>query len=284
MLLVRYVYYPCAIVLACLVIAYSQQAAHLMQLASQAHSPQGATELALKSLLETWSFSLYSGAEDMRGEYGEIAARANFQQRRAVLASWALAGLTGAQLVLISFRNRPRLSAVAWHTTLISTIAFGVGIVAPTLTVLVFSDVPILGTVVLKYDTKSIASTIGHLLGSGNFFLALLIGLFSIILPVVKVTLMLVALAPAMKRLRDRSLALILMIGNWSMADVYVVGVLVASLAFTTDELSDARIGIGLYYFATYCILSLTVAHIVRRMAPKAPGSGGFPPDPAIRE
>ena len=62
---------------------------------------------------------------------------------------------------------------------------------------------------------------------------------------------MLVALAPAMKRLRDRSLALILMVGKWSMADVYVVGVLVASLAFTTDALSDARIGNGLYYFAT---------------------------------
>ncbi len=284
MLLARYVYYPFAIVLAWYIIVYSQQAAHLMQLASQAHSLHGATELAVKSLLETWSFSLYSGAENMRGDYAEIVARAEFQQRRAVLASWALAGLTSAQMILVSVRNRPLLAAVAWHTTLISSIAFSVGIVAPILTVLAFSDVPILGTVVLKYDTKSIASTIGHLLGSGNLFLALLIGLFSIILPVIKVALMLVALAPAMKRLRDRSVAAILMIGKWSMADVYVVGVLVAFLAFTKDELSDARIEIGLYFFTAYCILSLAAAHIVTRMAQNRPGNSRLPPDTAIRE
>ena len=113
MLLVRYVYYPCAIVLACLVIAYSQQAAHLMQLASQAHSLQGATELALKSLLETWSFSLYSGAEDMRGEYGEIVARANFQSKKSRIVMCAVVVIVLPAVTVMAPRIPEAVDAIA---------------------------------------------------------------------------------------------------------------------------------------------------------------------------
>ena len=249
--------------LAGVVVVSSLESAQLMQIASQAQSPEGATELVLKSWLEKLSFSFYSGAEDVRATYAENVARAERYSDRAIFASVLLGSLTIAQVMLIRFAREREFAMMAWHAILISAIAFVVGITAPMLTVLAYSEVPVLGTVILKYDTKSIASTVGQLFLTKNVFLALLIALFSIIFPVFKVSLMLIALAPALKRFRHRSIAIVHAIGRWSMADVFVVSVLVAFLAFSKDDLSDARIGLGLYYFAAYCILSLIAAHFV---------------------
>jgi paraquat-inducible protein A len=263
MFIARYIYYPCAVILACIVVASSLEAARLMRIASEAQSLQGATELAWKTLLEKWSFSLYSGAEDVRAMYTEIVAEAESYRDLAALASLVLGALTIAQLMVIRFGSRREFALMAWHAILISIIAFTVGIVAPMLTVLAYSDVPVLGTVILKYDTKSIVSTIGQLIATKNVFLALLIALFSIIFPVFKVSLMLAALAPALERSRHRCIEVMHAIGKWSMVDVFVVSVVVAFLAFSKDDLSDARVGLGLYYFAAYCILSLLAAHFV---------------------
>ncbi len=263
MLIARYIYYPCAVLLAGIVVVFSLESAQLMQIASQAQSLEGATEMVWKSLLEKLSFSLYSGAEDVRAAYAEIVAKAESYAARAVFASLLLGVLTIVQLMLIRFGTKREVATIAWHAILIGAIAFSVGIIAPMLTVLAYSDVPVLGTVILKYDTKSIVSTIGQLLATNNLFLALLIGLFSIIFPLFKVSLMLIALAPAFKRCRRRSLTIMHAIGKWSMTDVFVVSVLVAFLAFSKDDLSDAQIGLGLYYFAAYCVLSLIAAHFV---------------------
>ena len=249
--------------LAAIVVASSLESAKLMQIASQAQSLEGATELAWKSLLEKLSFSLYSGAEDVRATYVEIVAKADSYSDRAVFASLLLGSLTVVQLMLIRFGSTRESSRIAWHAILISVIAFVVGIIAPMLTVLAYSDVPVLGTVILKYDTKSIASTIGQLMTTKNVFLALLIALFSVIFPLFKVSLMLIALAPPLKRFRKPSITVMHAIGKWSMADVFVVSVLIAFLALSKDDVSDARIGLGLYYFAIYCVLSLIAAHFV---------------------
>jgi hypothetical protein len=45
------------------------------------------------------------------------------------------------------------------------------------------------------------------------------------------------------------------------MADVFVVAVLVAYFAASDDEFSEAQVGLGLYYFAAYCLLSQYATH-----------------------
>ena len=46
-------------------------------------------------------------------------------------------------------------------------------------------------------------------------------------------------------------------IGKWSMADVFVVAVLLAMLALGRDPATRAATGPGLYFFAGYCLLAL---------------------------
>lgn len=261
--LARYAYYPCAVALAVVVIAGALDAAALMRLASASQSLDGATELAWKSMLEKFSFSMYSGATDARQAYEAVVADAQSHARRATLAAAVLATLTAAQLLVVHRARGGGPRDLAWHATLVSAVAFGVGITAPMLTVLAYSNLPVLGTVVFRYDTKSILSTVGQLVETRNVLLGGLIALFSIVLPLAKMSLMATALAPVADGVRGWSLRAMHAVGRWSMADVFVVAVLVAFLALSKDEYSDARVGLGLYFFAAYCLLSMIAAHYI---------------------
>ena len=49
------------------------------------------------------------------------------------------------------------------------------------------------------------------------------------------------------------------------MADVFVVAILVAYFAVSGDEFSEAKVEVGLYFFATYCLASLLSTHLLVR-------------------
>jgi len=53
-------------------------------------------------------------------------------------------------------------------------------------------------------------------------------------------------------------------ISKWSMADVFVVGVLLATLATTSEDAIEAHLHEGFYYFAAYCIISILAAQIMK--------------------
>ena len=56
---------------------------------------------------------------------------------------------------------------------------------------------------------------------------------------------------------RDRAVQLVHVVGRWSMADVFVVAVLLAMLALGSDPATRAMTGPGLYFFAGYCVVAL---------------------------
>ena len=66
--------------------------------------------------------------------------------------------------------------------------------------------------------------------------------------------------------LHRRCIELLHAVGKWSMADVFVVAVLVAFLAAGKDAYRSAHLGPGLYAFAAYCLLSMLAAQLARRL------------------
>lgn len=113
------------------------------------------------------------------------------------------------------------------------------------------------------YDkTRSILGTVEELYSAKQWLVAFLIALFSIVVPVIKSTLMVIS-----SLLGDKFSALssmiIRLISKWSMADVFVVAIIVAFLAANatqqTEELFSltAEFGDGFYYFLGYCLLSI---------------------------
>jgi len=136
-----------------------------------------------------------------------------------------------------------------------------------------------LGRVEVYTQTRSIAGSIEHLFVVGSWTPAVLILLFSVVVPCVKAALLLAALLSGDAANRLRLVGLVESAGKWSMADVFVVGLFVAFLAAQASptEVSaqslvtfEAHLGAGFYFFTAYCLVSLAASHYARTSLPLA--------------
>jgi hypothetical protein len=117
--------------------------------------------------------------------------------------------------------------------------------------------------------SRSIVGTVEELYKSGNPLVAFLIALFSIIIPAIKLVLLLysslVANSGAPPWIDNFQKA----IGKWSMADVFVIAIMVAYLAAVAskdmEELFtlEAEFSTGFYYFLGYCLLSIFASQLL---------------------
>ncbi len=120
-------------------------------------------------------------------------------------------------------------------------------------------------------DTRSIAGTVKELFRSGNGFVGFLVMLFSVIIPITKILLMLVA-ACFRNSLNSRKAFLISsVISKWSMADVLVIAIIVAFMAANASNMGglldmDARFEPGFYFFLGYCTFSVLSMQVITRM------------------
>lgn len=119
------------------------------------------------------------------------------------------------------------------------------------------------GEVEVFRNSRSIIDTIAALYQSHHFVVAMLVGLFSIVIPAVKLITMLILLLPVTPLIKQRLSKMISVIGKWSMADVFVVAIIVTYMAGNAsagmgDMLkTQSQFEIGFYYFVGYCIFSI---------------------------
>ena len=119
-------------------------------------------------------------------------------------------------------------------------------------------------TVDLFTQTRTILQSIRSLHESGNDFVAGLILLFSVVVPVVKGLLLLVVLLIRRVWARAELFYFVRSISKWAMADVFVVGVYVAYLAAKATDNLDAQIQVGFYWFVSYCLVSLLALQFMK--------------------
>jgi hypothetical protein len=119
-------------------------------------------------------------------------------------------------------------------------------------------------------QTRSILGSVQRLYEVGSPVPATLILLFSVIVPLGKAALVGVAMLMREGARRLQILTFVERIAKWSMADVFVVALLIAYLAAQASATPtrgpnavpaliafDARFGPGFYWFAAYCLFSL---------------------------
>lgn len=105
--------------------------------------------------------------------------------------------------------------------------------------------------------TRSILQTVKDLHESGNDFVAGLILLFSVVVPVGKGILLLIVLAVRNSPAQMKIFKFVGAISKWSMADVFLVGIYIAFLSANANDNLAATLGVGFYYFAAYCLVSI---------------------------
>lgn len=126
------------------------------------------------------------------------------------------------------------------------------------------------GSIIVYEKTRSIIGTVQDLYQKKYYLVAILIVLFSVIVPVMKGLMLL--LASAKKNNPSASMKikhLSSVMSKWSMADVYAIGIFVAFLAANAIKneanlLSfEATLRSGFYFFLGYCLLSILSSQLL---------------------
>ncbi len=156
---------------------------------------------------------------------------------------------------------------VATALTLVSLVLLWPGLTRPVLTIT--ASIPVMGTPrEIFSQTQSIVEAVRSLNETGNTFVAGLILLFSILVPLTKAALLGVMLASKRETARYRLYLLVRSISKWSMADVFAVGAFIALLAAKGTDNLDAVAGLGFYCFAGYCLVSNLAFQLLHVPAP----------------
>lgn len=140
----------------------------------------------------------------------------------------------------------------------LTTVLFAAGVVSPLFTVEKF---------VFIENTFTLVSALGELWRQQRYGLLLLVGGFSLVLPLLKLLVLYRALRPPSGVTRvNRYLRWIHEYGRWSMLDVFVVALMVVSLKL--GVFFEVRVHYGLYLFTAAIVLTMVItAIVVRRYA-----------------
>jgi uncharacterized paraquat-inducible protein A len=144
---------------------------------------------------------------------------------------------------------------VALLLTVVSLGLLWPGLTKPVLTIT--ASITAMGTTrEIFRQTQSIVEAVQRLHESGNTFVAALILLFSILVPLIKAGLLAVIFTHPRVETRGRVYRFVRSISKWSMADVFAVGIFIAYLAAKGTDNLDAVAGPGFFCFAGYCLVS----------------------------
>lgn len=134
----------------------------------------------------------------------------------------------------------------------IASLMLAIGMVLPVMTI---------KTLVFMRNSFSILSGIYDLLVGGKYFLFIVVVVFSVVLPIVKLVVLFVALLQHRTEKKPAKLLAILHdYGRWAMLDVFVVALLVVSIKL--GAMASVIIHVGFYIFATAVLLTMFLTHL----------------------
>lgn len=149
-------------------------------------------------------------------------------------------------------RTFPKQGILINLLLLASLASLIIGITAPLLT---------LEKMYFFNNTVSLFSTIQELFRQKEWFLFLVIALFSLCIPIIKITglVLILNVEYAKGSFFEKALHIIEIIGKWSMLDVFVVALLLVSVKL--GVLAKVEVHYGLYAFAASVILTMGLSY-----------------------
>ena len=218
-------------------------------------SAEKLAEFQLKELAETFSLGFYQN--DKKKNLEKLSALGEEHKKRsqeyALYFMLLLFGILGSYFLL-------SLRAFTFFGSLASLITLVFGLIAPIMMVTIHKEVEYLGDVVLSFESKGVIGSISKLFENGDVVVALVILLFSVLIPTVKILSLLFVSVFMESKFAHGIVRFFKMIGKWSMVDVFVVATFLVYLTVDKGEVSRAEVEVGLYFFLVYVIVSMLVS------------------------
>ena len=220
-------------------------------------------ENSSRKLLEILSFGLYDGYSDQM-EILNQHKTLQMAYHLSVRIITAIFFIVSVIIAATAWWVRRSLSDLGYATLSIAFIALLVGLTTPILSLEASKELPVLGETVFQFQSKGVLSTISALKENGNLWLASILFFFSIVIPVIKTVVAWLTLFSRTHHFSLRGLHLSRHLGKWSMADVFVVAILVAFFSTSGEGgMTHAEVQAGLWFFAAYVVLSLVGTQLI---------------------
>ena len=142
--------------------------------------------------------------------------------------------------------------------TALTTLVFG--LISPLLMITIHKEVEYIGDVVFSFESKGLMGSVSKLFESGDIVVAIVLSLFSVIVPMLKVLSMFFISIFMESKFAHGIVKFFKLIGKWSMLDVFVVAVFLVYLTANKGDISRAKVEVGLYFFLAYVIVSMIIS------------------------
>jgi len=146
-----------------------------------------------------------------------------------------------------------------------SFISLIFGLINPVLMITIHKNIEYLGDVILSFESKGILDSIYKLYEKSELVLASVIFLFSVLLPLFKSAFIIFAVWFRDFVSKRKIITFFKYVGKYSMIDVFVIAILLVYLSSNSNDISDANIAQGLYFFLLYLFLSIFLYFKVER-------------------
>lgn len=198
---------------------------------------------------------LYEDKQKMNlDQIKEKQEEAMLKAKEYTLYFMCLLGIILLSFFFVSLRDFTFLGSMAAMLTLV------LGLITPILMVTIHKEVEYLGDIVLSFESKGVVGSIIKLYESGDIIVAVVVLLFSVLVPVTKVFSLLFVSVFMENKFAHEVIRFFKMIGKWSMVDVFVVAVFLVYLTANNGDISRAEVEVGLYFFLAYVIVSMLVS------------------------
>lgn len=195
--------------------------------------------------------------DEKKAEIDKIRALQHDAMKKAQRYTYYFVGILSMVLCAYFVMS---LQAFTIFGAMAAMISLFYGLIAPILMVTIHKKVEYLGDIVLSFESKGIVGSIEKLWESGDMVVAMVILIFSVLIPIVKISSLLFVSIFIESTFAHGLVKFFKAIGKWSMVDVFVVAVFLVYLTANKGDVSRAEIEVGLYFFLSYVIVSMLVS------------------------
>ncbi len=223
--------------------------------------PENLAKMKLESFADTLTFGLYESKSTKSLKLLQTKQKNLKKEANKIAAAF---GIVAGLILIFSFMVSARFGTVVLSVG--ALIALINGLVTPVLMVTVHKEIEYFGDMILSFESKGILESLMSLYKNGDSVVAVVIMLFSVVLPLLKILSLLFVAIYEHRAFASKIVHFFKAIGKWSMADVFVVSMLLVYLSNSNSDISKAEIEVGLYFFLVYVILSMFASIRADRM------------------
>ncbi len=208
----------------------------------------------LDQILEKLTIGVYNSYSKDQNKLNELKIKSSMKYEKSLYFLYYFFATVILGVVMFFLLDKEMLIIFVAISALVSLVF---ALISPLLMMMIHNSFPIVGEIILSFESKTVITTIEKLFHDKNYIVGIVMFLFSIFIPLLKGLFLLFYGILKETGLGEKLVYGMNKLGKWSMVDVFVVAILVVFFSTKQDIHSSLKIEVGLYFFIGYVLLSM---------------------------